>query len=147
MADSFFSKIDEGRVVESIRLAELKSRGEIRIHVSEKRVDDAVKEATAAFELLGMTKTAERNGILIFVAPKSQKFAVLGDSGITSRVGTESLDRMASAMSAAFRERRFTDGLVAAVEHAGGILGTHFPKDLSGPDLDEDELPNEISRD
>jgi len=144
MTDSFFSKIDEPRLVESIRAAELKSRGEIRIHATEKTVGDVVKEATTTFERLGMTSTAERNGILIFVAPRSQKFAVLGDSGITSRVGTAPLDEMASSMLAAFREGRFTDGLVGAVERAGALLAAHFPRTEGASD--RDELSNTISR-
>lgn len=144
MAESFFAKIDETRVVEAIRLAELRSRGELRIHVTSKSVADVMKEATAAFEQLGMTKTEERNGILIFVAPSSHNFAVLGDSGITSKVGTTPLDEMAAAMSGAFREGRFTDGLVAVVEKAGELLAAHYPR-VEGA-LDQDELENRISR-
>jgi uncharacterized membrane protein len=144
MTDSFFSKLDEPRIVESIRTAELRSRGEIRIHATEKGVTDVIKEATGTFERLGMTKTAERNGLLIFVAPRSQKFAVLGDSGITSRVGTAPLDEIAASMSAAFREGRFTDGLVGAVERAGQLLAVHFPR-VEGKG-DQDELPDTISR-
>jgi uncharacterized membrane protein len=144
MTDSFFSKIDEPRIVEAIRAAELGSRGEIRIHATEKAVTDVLKEATGTFERLGMTATAERNGILIFVAPKSQKFAVLGDSGITSRAGQTPLDEMAASMSAAFREGRFTDGLVGAVERAGQLLAAHFPRVEGGHD--RDELSNTISR-
>jgi len=144
MTDSFFSKIDEQKIVESIRLAEQRSRGEIRIHATEKPVADVMQEATRTFERLGMTATTERNGILIFVAPKSQKFAVLGDSGITSLVGTAPLDEMASLMSAAFREGRFTDGLVGAVERAGALLLAHFPR-VQGAS-DQDELSNTISR-
>jgi uncharacterized membrane protein len=144
MTDSFFSTIDETRIVEAIRTAELRSRGEIRLHVTEKLVEDAVKEATHLFERLGMTATAERNSVLIFIAPKSQKFAVLGDSGITTRAGTAPLDEMAAVMSAAFREGRFTDGLVGAVERAGDILAAHFPPRPTG--VDQDELPNAISR-
>src|SRR4029079_17441356 len=114
MSDSFFEKIDEAKVIEAIQKAELKSRGEIRIHVTEKTVSDVMNDAARAFEQLGMTATAERNGILIFVAPRSHKFAVLGDSGITSRAGTAPLDEIAASMSDAFREARFTDGLVGA---------------------------------
>ena len=144
MTDSFFSKIDEPRIVEAIRAAELGSRGEIRIHATEKAVTDVLREATGTFERLGMTATAERNGILIFVAPKNQKFAVLGDSGITSRAGHTPLDEMAASMSAAFREGRFTDGLVGAVERAGQLLAAHFPRVEGG--YDQDELSNTISR-
>lgn len=144
MTDSFFAKIDEPRIVESIRNAELRSRGEIRIHATERTIVDVMQEATLAFERLGMTATRERNGILIFVAPRSQKFAVLGDSGITSRAGTTPLDEMASSMSAAFREGRFTDGLVGAVERAGALLAAHFPR--TEGDSDRDEISNTISR-
>lgn len=144
MTDSFFAKIDEPKIVESIRNAELRSRGEIRIHATERTIVDVMQEATLAFERLGMTATRERNGILIFVAPRSQKFAVLGDSGITSRAGTTPLDEMASSMSAAFREGRFTDGLVGAVERAGALLAAHFPR--TEGDSDRDEISNTISR-
>jgi uncharacterized membrane protein len=143
MSDSFFAKVDEPKVVESIRKAELGSRGEIRIHITEKAVSDVMKEAARAFEQLGMTATAERNGILIFVAPRSQKFAVLGDSGVTSRAGTGPLDEIAASMSSAFREARFTEGLVLAVERAGTLLAAHFPR---GGGEDRDELSNSISR-
>lgn len=144
MTDSFFAKIDEPRIVEAIRRAEARSRGEIRLHVTEKEVQDAIKEATSTFERLGMTATAERNGILIFIAARSHKFAVLGDSGITSRVGTAPLDAMAATLTDAFRSGRFTEGLVAAVEQAGDLLASHFPRDAGKSD--QDELSNSISR-
>ena len=144
MTHFFLSKIDEARIVEAIKVAESRSRGEIRVHITEKAVTDVMKEATATFERLGMTATAERNGILIFVAPKSQKFAVLGDSGITSRTGTGVLDEIAAAMTTAFRGGRFTDGLVAAVQRAGAVLSNHYPP-VEGRS-DQDELSNTISR-
>jgi uncharacterized membrane protein len=144
MTDSFFAKIDEPRIVEAIRIAEGRSRGEIRLHVTEKEVQDAIKEATATFERLGMTATAERNGILIFIAARSHKFAVLGDSGITSRLGTAPLDAMAATLTHAFRSGHFTEGLVSAVEQAGDLLAAHFPRDAGVSD--QDELSNSISR-
>ncbi len=144
MADPFFEKIDEPKVVEAIRRAESRSRGEVRVHVTPGAVTDVMEAAAAAFEKLGMTATKERNGVLIFVAPRAQKFAVLGDSGITSLVGVEAWDEVAARLGAAFREARFTDGLVAAVERAGTLLAAHFPP-IAGKD-DTDELSNEISR-
>ena len=144
MTESFFSKVDEPRIAEAIRQAELRSRGEIRVHITEGGVSDVLKEATLTFERLGMTATSERNGLLIFVAPKAQRFAVLGDSGITSRVGTAPLDEIAGTMSASFREARFTEGLIKAIELAGELLAAHFPRDPAASD--QDELSNAISR-
>lgn len=144
MADTFLAQVDETRVVAAIAAAEKRSRGEIRIHVTAKPVEDPMKAGAAAFERLGMTATAERNGVLIFVASTSRKFAVLGDSGVTSRVGTAPLDAIAEVLGAAFREGRFTDGLVTAVERAGELLAEHFPPRNDGSD--RDELANTISR-
>jgi uncharacterized membrane protein len=144
MTDSFFSRIEEPRIVDAIRVAEERSGGEIRIHITELAAPDPVAEGKAVFERLGMTATANRNGVLIFVAPKSHTFAVLGDLGITSIAGTEPLDAIATAMSVAFREGRFTDGLVEAVTKAGDFLAVHFPRDPSATDCDE--LSNQISR-
>jgi uncharacterized membrane protein len=144
MTESFFSKIDEPRLVAAIQAAESRSRGEVRVHVTEGAVGDVMKDATAAFERLGMTATAERNGILIFIAPSSHQFAVLGDIGVTSKCGTEPLSAIAATLTAAFRESRFTDGLVAAIEQAGALLASHFPRTKEASDADE--LSNEISR-
>ncbi len=144
MTQGFLSSIDEPRIVEAIRLAELRSRGEIRVHVTEEEVDDPLKVGAATFERLGMTATGERNGILIFVAPRSQKFAVLGDSGIRSAVDSTAWDEIASALSASFREARFSDGLVGAVQAAGELLARYFPRKAGA--ADRDELPNSISR-
>ena len=79
---SFLGALDHERIVKAIQDAEARSRGEVRVHVSQKAVADAEAAAARQFEALGMTQTAERNGVLLFVAPVSQTFAVVGDEGI-----------------------------------------------------------------
>jgi len=140
----FLSRIEEPRIVAAIHAAELRSRGEIRVHITEGDVKDVMKDGAAAFERLGMTATAERNGVLIFIAAANHQFAVLGDIGVTSKVGTEPLSAIADSISSAFRDARFTDGLVAAIEKAGDLLSTHYPREAGAADADE--LSNEISR-
>ena len=140
----FLSRIEEPRVVAAIHAAELRSRGEVRVHITEGDVKDVMKDGAAAFERLGMTATTERNGILIFIAAANHQFAVLGDIGVTSKVGTEPLSAIAAAISGAFRESRFTDGLVEAIEKAGDLLSAHYPRTEGA--VDADELSNEISR-
>ena len=70
--DAFVASLDDERIVAAIREAEARSRGEIRVHVAEREVADPRAEAAAVFERLGMADTAERNGVLLFVAPESQ---------------------------------------------------------------------------
>src|SRR4029453_14703920 len=86
---NFLDALDHDRIVKAIADAEARSRGEIRVHVSQKPVDDPQAAAARQFEALGMTKTAERNGVLLFVAPASQSFAVVGDQGIHERCGPD----------------------------------------------------------
>lgn len=147
MAHSFFTQIDEPKVVDAIRASELRTRGEIRVHITEAEYPtgaDVTAEARATFERLGMTATAERNGVLIFVAVTARRFAVLGDSGIHNLVGDAEWTTIASAIGERFRAGQFTEGLVGAITRTGELLATHFPR-MTGRS-DQDELPNEISR-
>jgi uncharacterized membrane protein len=97
--------------------------------------------AVAVFERLGMHRTAERHGALIYIAVEDRKLAVIGDQGIHERVGETYWQRVVAAVIAHFREARPRDGMVHAVGELGTALGQHFPR---RPD-DVDELPNEVS--
>ncbi len=141
---SFLSRLDHDRIVAAIREAEDRSRGEIRVHVARKAVADPQGAAAALFEKLGMAATAERNGILLFVAPASQRFAVVGDKGIHEKCGEGFWKDVASAMEEDFRQGRFTDGIVKGVAKAGDALAAHFPP-TGRPDVNE--LPDEVSED
>jgi uncharacterized membrane protein len=142
--DAFVKALDEKRIVAAIREAETRSRGEIRVHVAEGPVDDARAAAQADFERLGMTQTAERNGVLILVAPESQAFAVVGDRGIDERCDEGFWGSVVEAMRADLQAGRFTEGILAAVVKVGDVLARHFPR--RPDDVDENELPDAISR-
>ena len=143
--EKFVDALDDERIVAAIREAEGRTRAEIRVHVTSRPVEEAKRSAAATFEKLGMTATAERNGVLIFLAPASRRFAVLGDSGIHERCGDEFWSRVASAMSAHFREGRFSEGLVDGITAVGSELARHFPRREG--DGDRNELPDTVSRD
>jgi uncharacterized membrane protein len=117
----------------------------VRVHVSRQPVPDPEKAAARQFEALGMTHTAERNGVLLFVAPVSQTFAVVGDEGIHARCGPGFWKDVAAAVEADFRAGRFTDGIVKGVARAGDALATHFPR--TGAAADANELPDEVTED
>ena len=123
----FLSKVDHDRVVAAIRDAEAKSSGEIRVHLDHRRVADPLAEGRAVFERLGMTSTADRNGALIFVSPRSKKFAILGDTAIHEKCGDDFWASAAEALSGHFRGGRFTEGLIDAIARLGNVLAKHFP--------------------
>jgi uncharacterized membrane protein len=142
---SFLGAVEHERVVQAIRDAEGRSAGEIRVHVTAKSIDDAQAAAAAQFEALGMTKTAERNGILIYIAPQSQKFAIIGDTGIHAKCGTDFWHSVAKVMGDDFRGGRFTDGIVKGVSQAGEVLARNFPRTAGRTDVNE--LPDTVSED
>jgi uncharacterized membrane protein len=142
---SFLGALDHERIVKAIQEAEARSRGEVRVHVSQKTVADATADAARQFEALGMTQTAERNGVLLFVAPVSQTFAVVGDEGIHARCGPGFWKDVAAAVEADFRAGRFTDGIVKGVARVGDALATHFPRTEGA--TDRNELPDDVTED
>jgi uncharacterized membrane protein len=142
---AFLNALDHERIVKAIREAEACSRAEVRVHVSNQAVEDPAKAAAVQFEALGMTATSERNGVLIYVAPRSQKFAIIGDTGIHQSCGQPFWQEVAAAMEADFRTGRFTDGIVKGVVRAGEALGTHFPRREGACDINE--LKDEVSED
>ena len=143
--NDFVAHIDDEQVVMAIREAESRSRGEIRVHVSQEAVGDAQAAAIATFERLGMTATAERNGVLVFVAPRTQTFAIIGDQGVHQRCGPDFWHTVAAVMQEDFRAGRFTEGLVKGLTQAGKLLAEFFPRDAASPDTNE--LSDSVSRD
>jgi uncharacterized membrane protein len=138
-------RLDDARITEAIGEAESRSRGEIRVHVTTEPVGDPKGAAAEVFTRLGMARTAERNGILIYVSPRAQTFAIVGDEGVHRLCGETFWKDVAAAMEEDFRAGRFTDGLVRGIARAGDVLARFFPR-VAGQD-DVDELSNEVSRD
>jgi uncharacterized membrane protein len=142
--DAFVDALDDERIVAAIREAESRTRGEIRVHVAKRPVEDVQAEGARVFETLGMTATAERNGVLLFVAPASRRFAVLGDRAIHERCGDGFWKDVADAMAAEFRNGRFSEGILAGIAAVAAELARHFPRRPG--DVDRNELPDTVSR-
>ncbi len=136
-----FSTGEETAIIASIREAEAKTSGEIRVHIEKNCRGKVMDEAVRTFRKLGMHRTAARNGVLIFLAPERREFAIIGDSGIDSVVPPGFWDEERDLMLSHFREGRFAAGICAAVAAVGEKLKAHFPIATD----DENELPDEIS--
>jgi uncharacterized membrane protein len=136
----FFSKLDSDRIVAAIGEAERKSSGEIRVHVTRRKPEDIEARARRRFELLGMTRTAQRNGVLFYIAPAVRRFQILGDTGIHERCGPDFWKEVAADMEESFRREEFTEGIIRGVTKVGDILAQHFPRFAA----DKDELPDTV---
>jgi len=136
----FLSKLEHDEIVAAIREAESKTSGQIRIFIQRGKLNvDPLIAAQKKFHRLGMHKTAERNAVLIFVAPRAHKFAVVGDTAVHQKCGEQFWQRLADGMREHFRNEKFSHALVEAIEEAGNALASHFPKESTSS-----SLPDEI---
>jgi uncharacterized membrane protein len=137
----FLSKDQKYLVENAIREAELNTSGEIRVHIESEIIGDVLDRAAYIFEYLKMHKTAQRNGVLFYLAVKSKKFAILGDAGINAKVPSDFWDQIKEKMVSAFSEGKFAEGLSQGIIAAGEQLKKHFPYQKN----DINELSDEIS--
>jgi uncharacterized membrane protein len=139
----FLSQIDDERLVAAIGAAELRTSGEIRVYISHQQRPDALAAARHRFQKLGMSKTALRNAVLLYVVPRSRSFAIIGDTGIHEKCGDAFWQQVTAQLSADLKAGTPTAALAAAIHTIGELLATHFPHS----DDDQNELPNEIEHD
>ncbi|MER3464438.1 MAG: hypothetical protein C4329_08545, partial [Chitinophagaceae bacterium] len=79
----FLNESERASVLEAIRSAEKQTSGEVRVFLESKcRYVDAIDRAQELFMQLQMQQTAERNGVIVYVAVKDRQAAVFGDEGI-----------------------------------------------------------------
>ena len=129
MHPKHFSKhVRHDEIIAAIRAAEQKTSGQIRVSISPKHIDDPVAAAQIEFMRLEMNASRERNGVLIFVAPRSHKFAVIGDEAVHAKCGDEFWRKLVDAMTGYFRKSEFTPGIIHGVQKAGELLAEHFPR-------------------
>lgn len=127
-ARHFRKHLKDDSVVAAIREAEKGTTGHIRVLISQKQVSDPVAAAQAEFVRMGLGKYPERNGVLIFVAPRNHRFAVIGDEGVHAKCGSEFWTQLAEAMGSHFRKHEFRQGVIHGISRAGELLASHFPK-------------------
>ena len=137
----FLSKLEHDRIIDAIRDAESKTSGQIRVYIQRGELNgDPLAAATKRFHKLGMHRTEERNAVLIFVAPRAHKFAVVGDKAIHEKCGEQFWQRLVDTMRAHFQNEKFNRALVEAIEEAGKALAEHFPKKSTSSNELSDEV-------
>jgi uncharacterized membrane protein len=87
-----------------------------------------------------MQKTTSRNAVLIFVAPREQKYAVVGDVGVHEKCGKEFWKKLVNEMQAHFKDQHFNRAIILAISEVERLLAAHFPR--TGDTINE--LPDEI---
>jgi uncharacterized membrane protein len=137
----FLSKVEHDRIVGAIREAEAKTSGEIRVFIQRGKLNaDPLVAAQKKFHQLRMHTTRERNAVLIFVAPRAHKFAIVGDKAIHEKCGDEFWQRIVDGMRVHFQNEKFSHALVEAIKEIGKVLAVHFPKTPGNAN----ELPDNV---
>ncbi len=141
MSKTFFTSQEQDQIIESIRMAELNTSGEIRLHIEANCEGNAYDRAKVVFEQLGMHATEQKNGVLFYLAYVNHKFAILGDKGIHEKVSQQFWDGEKELLVSYFKQQKFAEGLCLAIAQAGDKLKQHFPYQSN----DTNELSNDIS--
>jgi uncharacterized membrane protein len=140
-----FTKEDLATIAAAISEAEKTTAGEIRVSIRQKRRwrerKLSIEEmARREFHDLGMTKTKDHTGILIFLLMDERKFFILADGGIHTKVEETTWTKIAEEMSSHFSKKKFHQGLIHGVQAVGRVLSRFFPRKAN----DTNELPNDV---
>jgi uncharacterized membrane protein len=130
---------------EQISEIEKKTSAEIRIvlrhkkHWSERKLS-ARQVAEREFRTLGMTKTKDGTGILVFILVSERKFELLADRGIIAVLPEDFWLSAAAKLSEHFSSRNFHHGLRTALAEVGEMLESKLPPVSANPN----ELSNDV---
>jgi uncharacterized membrane protein len=140
-ASKFFTKKQKDTILKAIAEAEIKTSGEIKVHIENHCQTDVMNRAEAVFMELQLDKTEQRNGILIYIALTDRKVAILGDKGIDKATPENYWETELDALKKHFKEENYTGGIVSVINDIAEKLEEFFPY-LSD---DINELSDEIS--
>lgn len=140
-AITILNREEDRRVVEAIKQAEMNTSGEIKVHIENRCRGDVEARSLFLFKHLKLNETKLRNGVLIYLAIKDHKFAILGDEGINHVVESNFWNDVKDLMLSHFKEGEFAEGLVKGIERCGEKLQAFFPYQTD----DVNEIPDDIS--
>lgn len=140
-AITILNREEDHRIVKAIKQAEKNTSGEIKVHIENHCKGNVEERSLFVFNRLKLNKTKLRNGVLIYLAVKDHKFAILGDEGINKVVEDGFWNDVKDLMQSRFKENRFADGLEESIMRCGEKLKNFFPYQSD----DTNEIPDNIS--
>lgn len=130
---------DDARVLDAIRRAEQGSRGEVRLHLERRcPATEPMDRARALFFELGMDRTADGTGVLLYVALAPRVACVFAGEGLYARAESTLWDEVVDRVARGFREARAADGLVEAIDRLGELLRRTAPGEDRGNELSDE---------
>ena len=125
---AFHDQLDKPRLVGALADAERKTTGRIYVYVSHRPIADALAAARTRFAKLGLSRLHEdRASVLIYLAPRTHKFAIIGDTAIHERCGEDYWKELAAKLSKDLKAGDLTAALLNAIGSLKATLAEHFP--------------------
>ncbi|AMC10977.1 hypothetical protein Lupro_06830 [Lutibacter profundi] len=140
--EDFLTKEQEQKLIQTIKVAEKNTSGEIRVHIEKASDKPPIDRALEVFHLLKMNETQLKNGVLLYVAIESKQFAIIGDEGIHNKVTSSFWDTTKEIVLSHFAKKEFAKGLELGILEVGEKLKNYFPYQTN----DTNELSDEISK-
>ncbi len=138
---TILSDSEKSRLVDAIKRVEETTIAEIKIHIDNHCKEDVLVKAATVFTKLGMDKTSNKTGVLIYVACQDRKMAILADSAIHQKVKANYWDDLVAQCINYMKQGKYADGLIHVLHTIEKDLSSHFPSAI------QSENPNEISND
>lgn len=125
---------------EAVEKAEKQTSGEIAVCLTKHVKGDVYEAAKKFFEDKELFKTKDRNAVLIYLAYKDHKLAILGDEGINEKVPENFWESTVEIMTSNFKTGNYAKGLEEGILKIGEKLKDDFP----WQEDDVNELSDEI---
>jgi putative membrane protein len=98
------------------------------------------RRAIMLFKAAAERRTEGRTGVLIYLSSGEHRAEIVGDEAITAVTTPETWGEAMAALVTEVKAGRPADGMVAAIGLIGGVLATHFPRDVA----DKNEIPDKL---
>jgi uncharacterized membrane protein len=119
---------ERASVAHAIAEAEQGTTGRIVVRVIPDAAVDAFERAKREFERAGLHRHHGANGVLVLVAPKARRFAIVGDRALHERVGDAFWAAVVAESQRFFTRGAIVEGVTHAVGRVGEALREHFER-------------------
>jgi uncharacterized membrane protein len=128
LPETFHAQIDKKRLVAALADAERGTVGRIYVYVSHRPIADALASARKRFDKLGLSRVhPHRASVLLYFAPKTHKFAIIGDTAIHEHCGEDYWKSLADKLSQDLKTGDIMPALLNAIASLKATLEEHFP--------------------
>ncbi|HEX4085025.1 MAG TPA: TPM domain-containing protein [Chthoniobacteraceae bacterium] len=131
--NEFHNRIDQERLVAALADFERHTRCKAFVYVSHRAVEEVMEAARKRFARIHPDHH-QPPAVLIYLVPRTQKFAILGDARIHERCGDILWERLAEALGRDLKAGDVTAALLNAVSSLKVTLEEHFPARVQAGD-------------